>query len=46
MPTSKLRDLGGVDYMIVLHAPPGRDGEYGQMPMSGYHSALGGWLGR
>lgn len=34
MPTSKLRDLG-FDYMIVLHAP-GRDGEYGQMPMSGY----------
>ncbi|MCD6373474.1 MAG: hypothetical protein J7L37_08040 [Thermococcus sp.] len=32
--TSRLRDLG-FDYLIILHAP-GADGEYGQVPMSGY----------
>lgn len=34
VPTSDLSDLG-FDYTIALHAP-GKEGEYGQMPMSGY----------
>ena len=34
VPVSRLADLG-FDYIIVLHAL-GKDGEYGQVPMSGY----------